>query len=268
MQTRLEPKVAYQLPIGDAVLDMNALLDQQIEIHFEGQINCVHCDRLTKKSFNQGYCYPCFRKLAECDSCIMSPEKCHFHLGTCRDEEWAQTHCMVDHIVYLANSSGLKVGITRATQVPTRWMDQGAVQAIPLLKTKTRYLSGLVEVALKQYVSDRTQWQRMLKNDVDVLDLQEEKEKLLAIARDDIIILQAEHGEDAIQVLATDNSDETQIDYPVLQHPVKIKSFNLDKEPTIRGKLLGIKGQYLILDTGVINLRKYTAYLLSIYQLS
>lgn len=268
MRTSLEKEVVYSLPIGEQEVAINPLIGEQIEIHFNGQINCVHCQRLTKKSFNQGYCYPCFSKLAECDSCIMSPEKCHFHLGTCRDEEWAQSHCMVDHIVYLANSSGLKVGITRASQIPTRWMDQGAVQAIPLIKTKSRYLSGLVEVALKTYVSDRTQWQRMLKNEVDLVDLQEEKEKLLFQAMDEVQALQQEHGLDAIQIIETEVVDSTSIDYPVQQFPVKVKAFNLDKDPFIKGKLMGIKGQYLILDTGVVNLRKYTGYALSIYRLS
>lgn len=268
MRTSLEKEVVYSLPIGEQEVAINPLIGEQIEIHFNGQINCVHCQRLTKKSFNQGYCYPCFSKLAECDSCIMSPEKCHFHLGTCRDEEWAQSHCMVDHIVYLANSSGLKVGITRVSQIPTRWMDQGAVQAIPLIKTKSRYLSGLVEVALKTYVSDRTQWQRMLKNEVDLVDLQEEKEKLLFQAMDEVQALQQEHGLDAIQIIETEVVDSTSIDYPVQQFPVKVKAFNLDKDPFIKGKLMGIKGQYLILDTGVVNLRKYTGYALSIYRLS
>lgn len=268
MRTSLGGEVVYTLPIGEQEVAINPLIGEQIAIYFDGQINCVHCQRLTKKSFNQGYCYPCFRKLAECDSCIMSPEKCHFHLGTCRDEAWAQTHCMVDHIVYLANSSGLKVGITRATQIPTRWMDQGAIQAIPLIKTQSRYLSGLVEVALKEYVSDRTQWQRMLKNDVVHVSLQEEKEHLLSQAAEAISTLQQRHGLDAIQIIEMEQIDSTGINYPVKQYPVKVKAFNLDKDPVIEGKLMGIKGQYLILDTGVVNLRKYTGYALSLYHLA
>lgn len=268
MRTILGQEVAYSLPIGEQEVAINPLIGEQIEIQFEGLINCVHCDRAIKKTYNQGYCYPCFRKLAECDSCIMSPQKCHFHLGTCRDEAWAQTHCMVDHIVYLANSSGLKVGITRATQIPTRWMDQGAVQAIPLIKTKNRHLSGLVEVALKAYASDRTQWQRMLRNEVEEMDLQAEKERILALAEQEIAALQQQHGFDAIQIIDTITTDSTAIDYPVKQFPVKVKALNLDKTPVVSGKLMGIKGQYLILDTGVINLRKYTGYSLALYHLA
>src|SRR5690554_4764181 len=158
--------VAYTLAVGDARIALNDLMGRKVRIDFEGVIRCIHCDRTTKKSFNQGYCYPCFRKLAACDSCIMSPEKCHYHLGTCREPEWGEANCMVEHVVYLANSSGLKVGITRATQVPTRWIDQGAVTAIPMLRVASRYLSGLVEVACKNHVADRTNWRAMLKGDV------------------------------------------------------------------------------------------------------
>ena len=132
--------VAYNLAIGDKRITLNDLIGHKVRLNFDGVIRCIHCDRTTKKSFNQGYCYPCFRKLAACDSCIMSPEKCHYHLGTCREPEWGEANCMVEHVVYLANSSGLKVGITRATQVPTRWIDQGAVTAIPMLRVASRYL--------------------------------------------------------------------------------------------------------------------------------
>ena len=117
--------VAYSIAVGDTRIPLNDLIGRPLRLDFDGVIRCIHCDRKTNKSFNQGFCYPCFRKLAACDSCIMSPEKCHYHLGTCREPEWGEAHCMVEHVVYLANSSGLKVGITRASQVPTRWIDQG-----------------------------------------------------------------------------------------------------------------------------------------------
>ena len=125
MTATLGDSVNYALPIGDTELPLNELLDQRLKLSFEGVINCVHCDRKTKKSFSQGYCFPCFRRLAACDSCIVSPEKCHFDAGTCREPDWAESHCFVDHVVYLANTSGVKVGITRSTQIPTRWIDQG-----------------------------------------------------------------------------------------------------------------------------------------------
>lgn len=265
LRTQLQDQVQYSLPLGDTEIAINPLIGQRLAFEFAGQINCVHCKRLTKKSFNQGYCYPCFTKLAECDSCIMSPEKCHYHLGTCRDNAWAETHCMIDHIVYLANSTGPKVGITRASQIPTRWMDQGAIQAIPMIRTKSRYLSGLVEVVFKQFVADKTKWQAMLKNHVEPLDLQQEKERLLLLAMDAIKALQAEHGADAIVILDTEVEDTESIEYPVLQYPEKVTAFNLDKTAYIEGVLQGIKGQYLIFDTGVINIRKFSGYLVSLY---
>lgn len=171
MQAEAGDPVAYSLAVGDTRIPMNELIGRKVRLDFAGVIRCIHCDRNTKKSFSQGYCYPCFRKLAACDSCIMSPEKCHFHLGTCREPEWGEANCMVEHVVYLANSSGLKVGITRASQVPTRWIDQGAVNAIPMLRVATRHLSGLVEVVCKSHVADRTNWRAMLKGDVPELDL-------------------------------------------------------------------------------------------------
>ena len=252
-----ENPVSYQLAVGDARIPVNELIGRRVRLDFDGIIRCIHCDRKTRKSFNQGYCYPCFRKLAACDSCIMSPEKCHFHLGTCREPEWGERNCMVEHVVYLANSSGLKVGITRGSQVPTRWIDQGAVDAIPMLRVATRYLAGLAEVACKNHVADRTNWRAMLKGDVPELDLTEERERILALVEDDLARLKAEHGEDSLRIV--DESPQA-LSYPVQVWPAKIKTHNLDKIPDAEGELEGIKGQYLILDTGVINIRKFTGY--------
>jgi len=249
--------VSYTLAVGDHRVPLNEWIGRPVRLEFENVIRCIHCDRKTSKSFNQGYCYPCFRKLAECDSCIMSPEKCHYHLGTCRQPEWGEAHCMVEHVVYLANSSGLKVGITRASQVPVRWIDQGAVDAIPMLRVASRYLSGLVEVACKQHVADRTNWRAMLKGDVPELDLQEEKQRILALIANDLTVLRAEHGDDAIRLV---EEARQPLGYPVQVWPEKIKTHNLDKTPEVEGVLEGIKGQYLILDTGVINIRKFTGY--------
>jgi hypothetical protein len=265
MRTQLGSPVDYFLPVDDTEISMNSLLGKRLNLEFLNQINCCHCGRLTKKSFNQGYCYPCFTKLAQCDNCIVSPEKCHYDAGTCREPEWGETHCMTDHIVYMANSSGLKVGITRASQIPTRWIDQGAVQAIPLLRVSSRMQSGLVEVACKQFVADKTNWRTMLKGECELLDMQREAADLLNKAGPAIAALQGEYGIDKIAVL--DGAESMSIDYPVLQHPTKVTSFNLDKEPVVEGVLQGIKGQYLIFDTGVINMRKYTSYHLQISEL-
>ncbi|TGD74781.1 DUF2797 domain-containing protein [Mangrovimicrobium sediminis] len=261
MVTALEDPVSYALPLGDTEVAMNALLGQSLQLRFEGQINCVACGRKTSKSFNQGYCFPCFKSLAQCDSCIVSPEKCHYHQGTCREPAWGETHCMIEHVVYLANTSGLKVGITRHSQVPTRWMDQGATQAQPIFRVDTRLHSGVVEHLFKDHVADKTSWQAMLKGDAEALDLEAERTRLMEACAPGVERLREEYGVQAITELAA--APETRISYPVLEYPVKVKSFNLDKTPLVEGTLLGIKGQYLIFDTGVINMRKYGGYALS-----
>lgn len=249
--------VAYSIAVGDTRIPLNDLIGRPLRLDFDGVIRCIHCDRKTNKSFNQGFCYPCFRKLAACDSCIMSPEKCHYHLGTCREPEWGETHCMVEHVVYLANSSGLKVGITRASQVPTRWIDQGAVDAIPMVRVATRYLAGLVEVACKAHVADRANWRAMLKGDVPELDLVGERQRMLGLISDDLESLRQAHGQDSIREV---DEQGLGLSYPVQVWPAKIKTHNLDKSPEVEGVFEGIKGQYLILDTGVINIRKFTGY--------
>lgn len=249
--------VEYTIAVGDTRLPLNDLIGRPVQIEFDGLIRCIHCDRTTKKSFSQGYCYPCFRKLAACDSCIVSPEKCHYHQGTCREPEWGETHCMTEHVVYLANSSGLKVGITRASQVPTRWIDQGAVEAIPMMRVATRQLAGFVEVACKQYVADRTNWRAMLKGDVPDVDLVAERAQLLEKIQPDLDALRQSHGADALREV---DEPGLSLSYPVQVWPQKVKTHNLDKTPSVSGVLQGVKGQYLILDTGVINIRKYTAY--------
>ncbi len=263
MHTDHAQPVSYSLPIGESVVPMNALLGSKIRIEYEGVINCHHCGRKSKKSFNQGYCYPCFQSLAQCDSCIMSPEKCHYDAGTCREPEWGDTHCMTDHIVYLANSSGIKVGITRLNQVPTRWMDQGAIQALPIFRVATRKLSGLVETLFKEQVADKTNWRKMLKGEVEYLHLPTVRDELLDNAWNDVVSLQKAHGIQSIQVI--DDGDEYEFEYPVEEFPTKVVTHNLDKQPIVEGRLVGIKGQYLILDTGVINVRKFGAYHVNLY---
>ena len=257
MQTQLADVVQYQLPIGEKLLPMNEHIGETIRLNYQGEINCVACGRVTKKSFAQGHCYPCFRSLASCDMCIMKPETCHHAQGTCREPQWGEANCFIPHYVYLANSSGIKVGITRGSQIPTRWMDQGAGQALPVFKVATRLQSGLLEVVLKQHVSDRTDWRKMLKADAEPLDLQSIRDELLEKCSSEIADIRAEHGEDAIEAV-----DETVVDirYPVSEYPEKIKSLNFDKQPEIEGILKGIKGQYLILDSGVLNIRKFSGY--------
>lgn len=258
MKSALDAPVSYHLPLGDERLELNPLLGQQLKLKYTNQIFCTHCGRKTSKSFDQGYCYPCFRKLAQCDTCIVKPETCHFSEGTCREPEWAQNFCFQGHTVYLSNSSGIKVGITRNDQIPTRWIDQGAVQALPVFQVKNRLHSGLVEITLGKYVSDKTRWQAMLKNQVDELDMIAERDALLQQCQSELDALRAELGDDAIVMMS--DATPVSIEYPVLEYPSKVVSMNFDKKPEVEGTLLGIKGQYLIFDTGVINIRKFTGY--------
>lgn len=248
----------YTMQLGEHQMAMAPLLGETVTLRFQGEINCVHCQRLTKKSFSGGFCFPCSQRLAQCDMCFLKPEQCHFDQGTCREPDWGEAVCMQDHIVYLANSSGLKVGITRLNQVPTRWIDQGATQGLPIFRVSSRYQSGLVEVMFKNHVSDRTDWRKMLKGDAEPLDLGAERDKLFAECQSDIYALQQQFGEHAISLLPAER--EQLIRYPVQQYPTKITSFNFDKTPEVSGVLEGIKGQYLIFDNGVINIRKFSGY--------
>ncbi len=249
--------VQYQLPVGDELLPMNEHIGQTIKLTYNGEINCVACGRKTKKSFAQGHCYPCFRDLAACDMCIMKPETCHYSAGSCREPAWGEANCFIPHYVYLANASGIKVGITRGTQIPTRWIDQGAGQALPIFKVSNRLQSGLLEVVLKQHVSDRTDWRKMLKADSESLQLKDIRDELLAKCTDEIAAIKNQQGEDSIQAI---DEDVVEIKYPIEDYPEKVKSLNFDKQTEIEGKLTGIKGQYIILDTGVLNIRKFSGY--------
>ena len=251
METSLLGDTAqYRLSFDNQVVNMNTLVGRHIELSFNQVIQCSNCGRQTAKSYSQGFCFPCARSLARCDLCIMKPETCHYHLGTCREPEWGKAHCFTPHIIYLANSSGLKVGITRKTNMPGRWIDQGAIAAIPILEVSTRLESGRVEMALKAHVNDKTNWRKMLKNETESIDLLKAKNNLLG----EIPELIKELGATCL------NDDVVNIDYPVLQYPNKINSLNFDKTPVISGILNGIKGQYLLLESGVLNIRKFGSY--------
>ena len=264
MAARLDAtRVEYAFRLGDSEIPVNPLIGKTVRLEYLGAIHCSHCGRRTKTSFSQGYCYPCMQKLAQCDLCIMSPEKCHHEHGTCRDPSWGEQFCMTDHVVYLANSSGIKVGITRASQIPTRWLDQGASQALPIFRVATRQQSGFVEDLLRTQVADKTNWRALLKGDAVPLDLPAIRDELLASCAEGIAALQQRFGLQAIQPVS--DVEVLTIRYPVEAYPTKVASHDLEKTPVVEGILKGIKGQYLILDTGVINLRKYTAYQVAVH---
>jgi len=250
--------VSYRLPVGDSEVDLSPYLGCTVALEYSGKIFCIECGKRTKKSFNQGHCFHCLRTLASCDMCIVKPEQCHYHLGTCREPQWGEQYCMQTHVVYLANSSGLKVGITRGSQVPTRWIDQGAAQALPVFEVRTRYDAGLIEVAMKAFVGDRTDWRRMLKGEPEMLDLIAERTRLLEAAHMSLSAEGIPSSEQGVRLLA--DACPAHFSYPVLTYPDKVRAHNFDKEARIEGTLLGIKGQYLILDNGVLNVRKFAGY--------
>jgi len=257
MLTQIDQVVHYTLALDEAQVALNPLIGRNVRLHWSGQIFCTACGRKTRKSFAQGHCYPCMTTLASCDLCVLKPETCHYAAGTCREPQWGEQHCMTSHIVYLANTSGLKVGITRASQIPTRWLDQGATQARPLLHAATRHVAGLLEVALARTHADKTNWRALLKSDGAPLDLAAAAAAALSGIADDIARIAERHGVDAVRPL---DDDTLAIRYPVHSYPVRVASHNFDKHPVVEGVLEGIKGQYLLFDTGVINLRKFTGY--------
>lgn len=254
METDLNGQLSYFINQDSQVFEFTKFIGKKVSIKFSGNIFCENCGKKTKKSYAQGHCYPCTMKLASCDLCILKPETCHYDLGTCREPEWGLTHCFQSHIVYLSNSSGLKVGITRESQVPTRWIDQGATQALGLLKVKDRKTSGIVETILKKHVNDKTDWRKMLKGKSEDLDLKTLGAELLAKCEGELAGLDIEKLDWQI----------TNIDYPILSYPDKIKSIGLDKNPLIEGVLTGIKGQYLMFEDSVINIRAHSGYEVSI----
>jgi len=258
MTSVLKTPVEYAFSLDAERIPLEPWYGRELRLEFTGEIACVHCGRKTNKSFDEGYCFPCSQTLAQCDMCIVRPEQCHFAAGTCREPEWGQAHCMRPHYVYLANSSGIKVGITRETQIPTRWIDQGAIQALPIFKVQSRLHSGLLEVVLKQHVADKTDWRKMLKGLVERIDLPARRDELLARCAPELEALTARLGAGALQPLP--DAEAVDLEYRVIEHPTKVTSLSLDKTPEIRGTLLGIKGQYLILDSGVLNVRKFSGY--------
>ncbi|AUN97922.1 DUF2797 domain-containing protein [Bacteriovorax stolpii] len=254
----LDGKAIYKLLTPEGPVLFNDLIGKDLKLIYHKEINCTNCGKKTAKSYSGGYCYPCSIKLAECDMCILRPETCHFERGTCREPDWGLQNCMIPHYVYLANSSGLKVGITRTSQIPIRWIDQGATQALPILKVGTRYQSGVFEKLLSSEINDKTDWRKMLKGVPEEIDLQAKRDELFELFGDDLDDLEGKFGSDHVSIL--ENEDVIDIEYPVLTYPEKVSSMSFDKQEVVGGKLLGIKGQYLIFDVGVINIRSHTGY--------
>ena len=254
MHTKLGDEVAYHLPIGDELIDMNQFIGSEIKLTYENRIECLKCGRKTVKSFNQGFCYPCFRDAPEAADWIIHPERSQAHLGIeDRDLEFEKSVQLKPHVVYLSLTSGMKVGVTRDTQVPTRWIDQGAVKAIKLAETPNRYLAGMIEVSLKDHMADKTNWRKMLMNvypDIDLIQMKNETKSLLA---------------DEYHQYISKTDEVIDINFPVLDYPIKVKSIGFDKVPEYEGKLVGIKGQYLLFANGIVlNIRKHGGYVVTV----
>jgi len=240
--------VAYRLRLDDQEIPLNDFLGNTIQIDYLGSISCIYCGRKIKKSFNGGSCFPCFRDRAENDLCIVKPHLCHFHQGTCRDEAFGQSHCMQPHLVYIALSDDIKVGITRKSNAVNRWIDQGAVAALPIAQVPDRKTAGELEFHLSQFIKDKTNWRRMLKNQV---------------ADRDLTAVRAEIREkipEEYKRYFVESHEVLDFQYPQLHIPDKIKPLDLDKQSHIKDSLIGIKGQYMIFENGVINMKKYSGY--------
>ena len=252
MQTELGSPIQYYLVFENSFLNVNQLLGKDIEIAFEGY-QCLNCKK-AKKVFRQGFCYDCFMSSPAVGDWIMKPELSTAHLDIeDRDLAYEKRVQLQPHVVYLALSSEVKVGVTRNTQVPTRWIDQGAVQAVPIVEVPNRYLAGITEVALKNHYADKTNWQKMLKNDVPNVDLLLERNKAFEWLPNEV----KEYFPKEEKII--------QMDFPVLQYPKKVTSLNLEKTPNFAGKLTGIKGQYLLFEDGtVFNVRTFEGYVVKI----
>jgi hypothetical protein len=251
MRVEHSSPVSYFLNLNNKEIHMNSFLERDISMQFTGIIHCIACGKVTKKAFGQGFCYPCFINSPLNSECIIKPELCQAHEGGGRDPEWEISNHNQPHYVYLALTSGIKVGVTRADQIPTRWIDQGAWKAIKMAYTPYRQIAGIIETKLKDHLSDKTNWQKMLKNEMDLTaDILLDKKKAFNLLNDEYK-----------SYLLPDENEVYIFDYPVISYPEKVKSINLDIEHLIQGSLSGIRGQYLIFrDNRVINLRKYSGY--------
>lgn len=250
MRTEPSDPVSYFLPIGTEEIAMNELIGTDISLHHNGIINCISCGKKTNKSYNQGFCYNCMQSAPEADESVIRPERSLSHLGVARDMEWAIEHDLIDHFVYLSITSDLKVGVTRNHQLFTRWIDQGASFAIKLACTPNRHIAGIIEVFLKKHINDKTNWSKMLRGEINgSYDLIQEKERIS-------LLLPAE-----LRNYIDHDNTIFHFNYPLMHTPESVSQVSFDNNPTINGKLSGIKGQYLIFGDGkVFNVRKHSGY--------
>ncbi|CAM3527678.1 DUF2797 domain-containing protein [Zobellia roscoffensis] len=252
MQTEIGNPIQYYMVFENDFLNVNQVLDKELEIKFI-KYQCLNCGR-DRPIYRQGFCKTCFFEIPSAGDWIMRPELSTAHLDKeDRDLEYEKKAQLQPHIVYLANSSNIKVGVTRKAQVPTRWIDQGAHEAIEIVEVPNRYLAGITEVALKDHIGDKTNWRKMLTNTVEDENLVEWRNKL------------KQYIPTEAQAYFIEDNSETNLEFPVLKYPEKVKSLNLSKTPNYKGVLKGIKGQYFIFeDNTVFNVRGNEGYYVSL----
>jgi hypothetical protein len=251
---------------------LNDLLGKQITLKFSGEIKCQNCHKSIKKSYQQGYCYVCATRLARCDLCIVNPHTCHYHLGTCREPSWGEKNCFIPYIIYLANSSGVKVGVSRESNLLNRWVDQGAIQGLAIIKTTSRYQAGLIEFALAKFIQDKTNWRKMLSFNVALIDLCAVREQLLGDCNTEIQTIIKKLPPNNIEIISNlSKKDIVTINYPYInsdsydinpgeKQPIRSlsKLIKPQLESSIQDQLIAIKGQYLLFKNGVLNLRNFS----------
>jgi hypothetical protein len=250
MNVSLNSVVEYTLNLdNEPVEGLNKLLNSEVNLSWTGNIFCINCGRSIKKTYGQGFCFKCFSEAPQAAPCIIRPELCEAHLGKGRDPEWEERNHNKPHVVYLAQTSDVKVGVTRKTQVPNRWIDQGAWRALPIAEVPYRQLAGELELELKQFITDRTDWRKMLTDEKGDEDIYELRDTYLAFLPS------------KFEQYKLKDESFLEIEYPVTQYPSKVSSLSLEKEKSVQGELSGIRGQYLYFNRNhVINLRKYSGY--------
>ena len=255
MSSFLKEEVHYHLPLFNNLdpnhfIELNQFIGSTINISHSGVINCIVTGKKIPKTYGEGMSYDSFKESPLAVESIIRPELSKIHEGIAlRDYDWEMKHHMQPHIVYLSKTAGNKVGVTKDSQIPTRWIDQGAVEALVIARTPYRQAAGLIEISLKKHISDKTNWRKMLQNELNFDSLE--------IIRDDLV---NKLDDDLKKYLVKDEKLHF-INFPVIKYPTKVKSLTLDKNPTIEEKLLGIKGQYLLFDNDLVfNVRRHSGY--------
>jgi len=248
MDAEFSVPIQYSINVNKVSHPLNLYIGNNLKISWQGLITCVECGRQTKKSYDQGYCFVCSRDLPENEICSVRPELCDHKNGNEAAQEFWENYCNIYHFVYLSLTSGIKVGITRHYNIPGRWIDQGAIKGLIIARVPERILSGQIEVAVSKNFADKTNWRKMLKGEYEDLDLRKFRKTAHELFPKNL------------KSFALNNEEVQELAYPIKSVPDKIISHNLDKAPELEERLTGIKGQYLIFETRVINLRKYSGY--------